>query len=80
MSLCNGDYEEQVVVTAPNMKSYREYVVFIQNGIRLLDAEGNLIKTAEGEEMNPDRTMRAGAWRARTTRYGRCRGYRRKRI
>ena len=52
MSLYNGDYQEQVIVTAPRMKSYREFVVFIQNGILMLDAEGNLIKTAGHEEMN----------------------------
>lgn len=44
----NGNYEEQVAVTAPGVESYREFVVFIQNGIRLLDCEGELIKTTEG--------------------------------
>lgn len=44
--LKNGDYEEQVVVTAPGVESFREFVVFIQNGIRLLDKKGKLIKTA----------------------------------
>lgn len=44
-----GDYEEQAVITAPGIESFREFVVFIQNGIRLLDADGNLIRTAQGE-------------------------------
>ncbi len=51
--LVNADYEEQVVVTAPKIKSYREFVVFIQNGIRLLDADGKLIKTAGDAGMEP---------------------------
>ena len=52
MFLTNGDHEEQVVVTAPKVKSYSEFVVFIQNGIRMLDADGKLIKTAGNAEMN----------------------------
>jgi hypothetical protein len=39
MFLVNGDYEEQVVITTPKVKSYREFVVFIENGIRMLDAD-----------------------------------------
>ena len=49
-SLKNGSYSEQAVITAPGIESFREYVLFIQNGIRLLDKEGNLIKTTAGEE------------------------------
>lgn len=50
-SLQKGVYEEQAVVTAPGIESFREFVVFIQNGIRLLDADGQLIQTAgQGEE------------------------------
>ena len=41
-------FAEQAVITAPGMESFREYVLFIQNGIRLLDAQGNLIQTARG--------------------------------
>ncbi len=52
LSLGNGDYEEQVIVTAPKMKRYNEFMVFIQNGIRMLDAKGELIKTAGSAEMN----------------------------
>ena len=43
-----NDYAEQAVITAPGIESFREYVVFIQNGIRLLDADGMLIQTASG--------------------------------
>lgn len=47
------DHAEQAVVTAPGTESFREYVLFIQNGIRLLDADGNLIQTAAGDESEP---------------------------
>lgn len=39
-------FAEQAVITASGIESFREYVLFIQNGIRLLDAKGNLIQTA----------------------------------
>ncbi len=51
--LIHGDYEEQVIITASKIKSYREFVVFIQNGIRMLDSEGKLVKTAGEAEMDP---------------------------
>lgn len=38
---------EQAVITAPGIQSFREFVLFIQNGVRLLDKEGKLIKTTE---------------------------------
>lgn len=44
-----GSTQEQAVITAPSIDTFREFVVFIQNGIRLLDAQGELIKTAQGE-------------------------------
>ncbi len=50
----NGNFAEQAVVTAPGIESFREYVLFIQNGIRLLDKDGELIKTASGEDEAPD--------------------------
>lgn len=50
LSLREGTYEEQAVITAPGIESFREYVLLIQNGIRLLDAKGQLIKTATGED------------------------------
>lgn len=45
-------YEEEAVITAPGVESFRECVVFIQNGIRMLDKAGTLVKTTEanGEE------------------------------
>ena len=46
-------FAEQAVITAPGTESFREYVVFIQNGIRLLDAEGNLIQTAAEDNGEP---------------------------
>jgi FtsP/CotA-like multicopper oxidase with cupredoxin domain len=51
--LVNGDYEEQVVITAPKVKCYKEFMVFIQNGIRMLDSDGKLIKTAGNAVMEP---------------------------
>lgn len=44
------DFAEQAVISAPGIESFREYVLFIQNGIRLLDVNGELIKTASGED------------------------------
>ena len=46
-------YAEQAVIAAPGTESFREFVVFIQNGIRLLDADGNLIQTAVDDEGEP---------------------------
>ena len=46
-------FAEQAVITAPGADSFREYVLFIQNGIRLLDAEGELIKTTEENDGEP---------------------------
>lgn len=52
--VCKGSSQEQAVITAPGIDSFREFMVFIQNGIRLLDAEGELIKTAQGEGFEDD--------------------------
>ena len=41
------------MITAPGIESFREYVLFIQNGIRLLDADGNLIQTAAAGSDEP---------------------------
>lgn len=49
-SLAKALHEEEVVITAPGTESFRECVVMIQNGIRMLDREGILVKTATGEE------------------------------
>lgn len=48
-----GDYEEETVVSAPGCEPFRECVLFIQNGIRLLDEKGELIKTAQAGEEEP---------------------------
>lgn len=55
-------HAEQAVITAPGVESFREYVLFIQNGIRLLDAEGNLIQTAaqDGEPVDAEDTGEKG--------------------
>lgn len=46
-------YSEQSVIAAPGAEPFRECVLFIQNGIRLLDEEGELIKTASGTDVEP---------------------------
>lgn len=46
-------FAEQAVITAPGVESFREYVLFIQNGIRILDAKGNLIETAAAGSEEP---------------------------
>lgn len=56
-------FAEQAVITAPGTESFREFVLFIQNGIRLLDEKGNLIETAAagGEDMvDPEDTGEKG--------------------
>ena len=56
-------FAEQAVITAPGIESFREYVLFIQNGIRLLDAHGELIQTAaevDGEPVDPEDTGEKG--------------------
>lgn len=62
-SLCPTLHEEEAVISAPGEESFREFVVMIQNGIRLLDKEGNLIKTTaaeEGEEPDAEDTGEKG--------------------
>lgn len=46
-------FAEQAAITAPGTESFREYVLFIQNGIRLLDEKGNLIQTAAEDNGEP---------------------------
>ena len=41
------NHDEQAVITAPGVEPFREFVLFAHNGIRLLDQDGMLIKTAE---------------------------------
>lgn len=49
-SLTKALYEEEAVITAPGVENFRECVVMIQNGIRMLDQSGNLVMTTAGEE------------------------------
>lgn len=54
-SLTKAKYEEDAVICAPGVENFRECVLMIQNGIRMLDWEGNLVKTTEvGNEEAPD--------------------------
>lgn len=56
-------HEEQAVIEAPGEENFREFVVFIQNGIRLLDKNGELIKTTvseDGEEPDDEDTGEKG--------------------
>lgn len=48
-SICpiEDNHKEKAVITAPSVESFREFVLFTHNGIRLLDKDGNLIKTTE---------------------------------
>lgn len=50
MSLKKALHQEEVVITAPGEESFRECVLFIQNGIRMLDKDGELVKTTETVE------------------------------
>ena len=43
-------FEEQTAIVAPGEESFRECVVVIQNGIRMLDKNNMLIQTATDEE------------------------------
>lgn len=45
---CHG---EQAVISAGGVESFREFVLFAHNGIRLLDKNGELIKTTEQDEI-----------------------------
>ena len=50
-NLCRKEaFGDQAVITAPGEKPFREFVLFAHNGIRLLDNQGNLIKTAAQSE------------------------------
>ena len=56
-------FAEQAVITAPGVETFREYVLFIQNGIRLLDEQGKLIETAAAgseEPVDPEDTGEKG--------------------
>lgn len=53
-------FAEQTAITAPGVESFRKYVLFIQNGIRLLDEKGNLIQTALEDNEEPKDTGEKG--------------------
>ena len=38
-------YDDEAVITAPGVESFRECVVMVQNGIRMLDEKGEIVKT-----------------------------------
>ena len=61
-SLTKAVYEEEAVITAPGPDSFRECVLLIQNGIRMLDEDGELVKTAtdDGEEVDDEDTGEKG--------------------
>ena len=48
------------MITAPGIDSFREFVLFIQSGILLLDTEGNLIKTTGSEMADAEDTGEKG--------------------
>lgn len=52
-SLSKAVYEEEAVIAAPGKETFREFAVFIQNGIRMLDRSGTLIQTAQGDPGEP---------------------------
>lgn len=47
---CKDNHNEQAVIAAPGDENFREFVLFAQNGIRLLDRDDNLIKTTQEAE------------------------------
>lgn len=52
-SFSPAPYEDEAVIVAPGTESFRECVVMIQNGIRMLDENENLIKTASEDDGEP---------------------------
>lgn len=62
-SLAKALHEEEAVITAPGVESFRECVLMIQNGIRMLDCSGELVKTIredEGEAIDAEDTGEKG--------------------
>ena len=62
-SFVKNPYQETAVITAPGVENFRECVVLIQNGIRMLDREGELVKTIveeEGEAIDAEDTGEKG--------------------
>lgn len=46
-SFAQAMHEEEAVISAPGQEPFRECVVLIQNGIRMLDQDGQIVKTAD---------------------------------
>lgn len=61
-SLAKEVHEQQAVITAPGVDSFREFVVFIQNGIRMLDKNEEIVKTIvdDGEGIDHEDTGEKG--------------------
>ncbi len=61
-SFAKACYDEEAVITAPGEENFRECVVLIQNGIRMLDTDNNLIQTANdgGEPVDAEDTGEKG--------------------
>lgn len=62
-SLGKALHDEEAVITAPGIESFRECVLMIQNGIRMLDRNGELVKTAgedDGEAVDAEDTGEKG--------------------
>ena len=49
-SFARALHEEEAVITAPGVESFRECVLMIQNGIRMLDSDGELVKTIQEDD------------------------------
>ena len=62
-SLSKALYDEEAVITAPGIETFRECVLMIQNGIRMLDSDGELVKTIredDGEAIDAEDTGEKG--------------------
>lgn len=56
-------YDDAAVIAAPGIERFRECVVIVQNGIRMLDKNGELVKTTvrdDGEEPDAEDTGEKG--------------------
>lgn len=49
-SFAKAAFEEQAAIVVPGEENFRECVVVVQNGIRMLDKHNMLVETAAGEE------------------------------
>lgn len=54
-SLAEALHEEEAVIIAPGIESFRECVLLLQNGLRMLDKNGELVQTTVSQdEEEPD--------------------------